>query len=62
MALSGVVDSKGAARRAITEGGAYLNNEKVTDPDLVLTPDRLIHGRFAVLRRGRRTVGGIFAG
>ena len=62
MALSGVVDSKGAARRAITEGGAYLNNEKVTDPDLVLTPDRLIHGRFAVLRRGRRTVGGIVAG
>ena len=35
-------------------------NEKVTDPDLVLNADRLLHGRFAVLRRGRKTVGGAY--
>ncbi|HJE52363.1 MAG TPA: tyrosine--tRNA ligase [Tessaracoccus flavescens] len=60
MAEAGIVESKSAARRAIAEGGAYLNNEKVTDPDLVLSPERLLHGRFAVLRRGRKTVGGVF--
>ncbi|MBB1513814.1 tyrosine--tRNA ligase [Tessaracoccus sp. MC1627] len=60
LALSGVVESKGAARRAIAEGGAYLNNVKVEDPELMLTPSTLLHGRFAVLRRGRKTVGGVY--
>lgn len=59
LALSGVVESKGAARRAITEGGAYLNNVKVTDPDQRLTADDLLAGRYALLRRGRKTVGGL---
>ena len=60
MTAAALVESKSAARRAISEGGAYLNNEKVTDPDLVLNADRLLHGRFAVLRRGRKTVGGAY--
>lgn len=60
MVVSGIVESKGAARRAIAEGGAYLNNVKIDDPELVLAGDRLVHGRFAILRRGRRTVGGIY--
>ena len=60
MVEAGLVDSKGAARRAIAEGGAYLNNEKVTDADLQLTTEHLLHGRFAVLRRGRKTVSGIY--
>ena len=56
---SGVVPSKAAARRAIAEGGAYLNNERVEDPDAVLTPADLLHGRFAIVRRGKRTVGAV---
>lgn len=60
MVVSGIVESKGAARRAIAEGGAYLNNVKIDDPELVLGGDRLVHGRFAILRRGRRTVGGVY--
>lgn len=59
MELAGVVSSRSAARRAIAEGGAYLNNEKVTDPEAMLGPDDLLHGRFVVLRRGRRTVGAL---
>ena len=59
LARSGVVASRGAARRAISEGGAYLNNERVTDPDAVLRPDDLLHGRFVILRRGRKTVGAV---
>ena len=56
---SGVVPSKAAARRAIAEGGAYLNNARVEDADAVLTPADLLHGRFAIVRRGRRTVGAV---
>jgi len=58
MAAAGIVASKSAARRAIAEGGAYLNNEKVTEQDAVPEPGDLLHGRFLVLRRGKRTVGG----
>lgn len=59
LTASGVVASKSAARRTIDEGGAYLNNAKITDPDARLVPSDLLHGSYAVLRRGRKTVGGI---
>jgi tyrosyl-tRNA synthetase len=59
MAEAGIVPSKSAARRAIAEGGAYLNNTKVTDQDSVPLASELLHGKFLVLRRGKRTVGGV---
>ncbi len=62
LTLAGLVDSKSAARRAITEGGAYLNNVKVTDPELQLASEHLLSDRFVVLRRGRKTVGGLILG
>ncbi|HMR12428.1 MAG: tyrosine--tRNA ligase [Propioniciclava sp.] len=61
LVAAGVAKSKGDARRTIAEGGAYLNNEKVTDPELTLTADLLLHGRYAILRRGRKTVGAVYA-
>jgi len=62
MAASGIVPSKSAARRVIEEGGAYLNNVKVTDINAIPDAGDLLHGRFLVLRRGKRTVGGIELG
>jgi tyrosyl-tRNA synthetase len=59
MAASGIVASKSAARRAIEEGGAYLNNAKVSDLDAAPARSDLLHGRYLVLRRGKRTVGGV---
>jgi tyrosyl-tRNA synthetase len=59
MAGSGIVASKSAARRVIAEGGAYLNNMKVTAQDAAPQPADLLHGRFLVLRRGRRTIAGV---
>lgn len=56
MVGSGLVTSKAAARRAIAEGGAYVNNAKVESEDAALTSEDLLHGRFAVLRRGKRTL------
>ncbi|MFI2485986.1 tyrosine--tRNA ligase [Promicromonospora kroppenstedtii] len=56
LAGSGIVASKGEARRAVKEGGAYVNNVKVTAEDQALTDENLLHGRFAVLRRGKKTL------
>jgi tyrosyl-tRNA synthetase len=59
MASAGVAPSVSAARRAIAEGGAYLNNERVTAADSVPSAGDLLHGRFLVLRRGKRTIGAV---
>jgi tyrosyl-tRNA synthetase len=59
LAATGVVASKSAGRRAIEEGGAYLNNVKVSDPDARLLPSDLLHGKYVVVRRGRKTVGAL---
>jgi tyrosyl-tRNA synthetase len=58
---SGVVPSKAAGRRAIAEGGAYVNNRKVTDPEAELREEDLLHGRYVILRRGKKTVGALVA-
>ena len=59
MAQAGIVPSISAGRRAIAEGGAYLNNRKVTSMDERLRPNDLLGHRWAILRRGKRTVGAI---
>ncbi|WP_285726319.1 tyrosine--tRNA ligase [Psychromicrobium xiongbiense] len=56
LVASGLVDSNSAARRTITEGGAYVNNRKVIELDAVLSSEDLLHGRYALLRRGKRTM------
>lgn len=56
-AAAGLVTSKSEARRAVKEGGASVNNVRVTADDAVLGSDDLLHGRWAVLRRGKRTLG-----
>jgi tyrosyl-tRNA synthetase len=59
---AGLSASRSAARRTIDEGGAYVNNAKVVDVDAVLTPDDLLHGRFAVLRRGKKSLAAAVVG
>ncbi len=59
MAAAGIVPTVSAARRAIAEGGAYLNNRKVTEVGAVPGPEDLLRGRYLILRRGKRTVGAI---
>jgi len=62
MADAGIVPSKSEARRVIAAGGAYLNNRKVTQPDERPARGELLSGRYLVLRRGKRTVGGVCVG
>jgi tyrosyl-tRNA synthetase len=54
LADTGLVDSRSAARRAVRDGGASLNNRRITAEDEVPTCADLLHGRFLVLRRGKR--------
>ena len=58
-ALTGLAASKSAARRTVVEGGASVNNRRVDDPDAVPTPADLLHGRWLVLRKGKRNVAGV---
>src|SRR5690606_3049404 len=59
---AGIVESRSAARRALADGGAYVNNQRLdpsTSPDARPSRADLLHGRWLVLRRGKRTVGGV---
>jgi len=59
MAEIKIVPSKSAARRAITAGGAYLNNRKVSSEDAAPAAADLLHGRYLILRVGKRNVGAV---
>ena len=62
LVLSGLARSKGEARRTVSEGGAYLNNERIEDPDYVPTGADLIGGSWLVLRRGKKHFAGVELG
>lgn len=59
IAATGVVDSKSAARRVVKEGGAYINNEKISGEDFAPAMEHLLHGRFIVLRKGKRDLAAV---
>jgi tyrosyl-tRNA synthetase len=59
LVLSGLARSKGEARRTVGEGGAYLNNERIEDPDYVPTDGDFIGGSWLVLRRGKKNFAGV---
>ena len=59
LAAVGLVASKSAARRTVKEGGAYVNNAKVAGEDAVPTEEDLLHGRWLVLRRGKKNLAAV---
>jgi len=56
---AGLVTSVSEGRRAIKQGGVYVNNAQVAEEDAVLAASELLHGRFAVLRRGKKTLAAV---
>jgi tyrosyl-tRNA synthetase len=60
LVATGVVDSKSAARRVIKEGGAYLNNQKITDEGFALQRSDFLHGKVALLRKGKRDLAAVW--
>jgi tyrosyl-tRNA synthetase len=59
LVASGLSASKGAARRTIAEGGVSVNNVRVDSEEWAPQPSDFLHGRWLVLRRGKRNVAGI---
>jgi tyrosyl-tRNA synthetase len=59
---AGLAKSKGEARRTVTEGGAYLNNQRVEDVELQPTAADLVAGSWLVLRRGKKNFAGVEVG
>ncbi|QUH04337.1 tyrosine--tRNA ligase [Saccharopolyspora erythraea] len=55
---TGLVAGRGAARRTINEGGAYVNNSKIADETWSPSKEDLLHGRWLVVRRGKRHTAG----
>ena len=56
LVASGLSKTNSEARRTVGEGGAYVNNQKVTDLDAVLGADQALHGKYLLVRRGKRTL------
>ena len=56
LVATGLVESRNAARRVISDGGVSVNNVKVTDPETALTEGDFLHGEVALVRRGRKSL------
>ncbi len=59
LAATGVVDSKSAARRIVKEGGAYLNNEKISGEEFAPSKSDFLCGKYAILRKGKRDLAAV---
>jgi tyrosyl-tRNA synthetase len=59
LVAAGLAESRTAARRTVGDGGAYLNNVRVADPEMVPGDGDLLHGRWLVLRRGKRNLAAV---
>lgn len=56
---TGLSASKGAARRTVAEGGVYVNNVRIDTDEWTPQPTDFLHGRWLVLRRGKRNIAGV---
>lgn len=59
LVATGLAESRSAARRTVAEGGAYLNNRRLSDPALAPEDADLLHRRWLVLRRGKRSLAAV---
>ena len=59
LVATGLSASKGAARRTIAEGGVSVNNVRIDSEEWVAESSHFLHGRWLVLRRGKRNIAGV---
>ncbi|MFC5730812.1 MULTISPECIES: tyrosine--tRNA ligase [Nocardioides] len=59
LTATGLAKSKGEARRTVAEGGAYINNVRIEDPEHAPASSDLIGGSWLVLRRGKKRFAGV---
>ena len=59
LVATGLCESRGAARRTVKEGGAYVNNERVGEEAWTPADGFFLHGRWLVVRRGKKNIAGV---
>lgn len=59
LVATGLSASRGEARRTVGEGGVSVNNVRVDSETWVAGASDFLHGRWLVLRRGKRNVAGV---
>ncbi|MBZ4560963.1 tyrosine--tRNA ligase [Mycobacterium avium subsp. hominissuis] len=59
LVASGLSESRKAARRTLGEGGVSVNNVRIDREDWAPQPSDFLHGKWLVLRRGKRTIAGV---
>ena len=59
LVATGLSASKGAAKRTVAEGGVSVNNQRIDSEDWVAGPADFLHGKWLVLRRGKRNIAGV---
>jgi tyrosyl-tRNA synthetase len=62
LAETGLVASKGAARRTVTDGGAYVNNQRIEDAESSPAATDVLPGGWLLLRKGKRNLAGVRMG
>jgi tyrosyl-tRNA synthetase len=55
LAMTGLAESKKRARELITAGGIHVNGRRADRVDALAGAAGLLHGRFVILRKGKRT-------
>ena len=59
LVATGLAPSRAQARRTVADGGAYVNNVRVIDGEAAVDASQLLHGRWLVLRRGKRALAAV---
>jgi len=59
LVATGLSNSKGAARRTVSEGGVSVNNRRIDADDWTPSVEDFLHDRWLVLRRGKRNIAGV---
>jgi len=54
LASTGLASSRSDARRGLVEGSVYVNNQRISTETSAVAAERLLHGRYLLLRRGKR--------
>ncbi len=50
-----ITESKGEFRRLVQGGGISLNKEKIEDPDMIISPDKLLNNKYLLLQKGKKS-------
>ena len=59
LVATGLSKSRGEAKRAVAEGGVYVNNARVENGEWIPQSTDFLRDRWLVLRRGKRHIAGV---